>query len=79
MASKASDSRNTGMRVLLILLILAMIAATVFVIRLCINIPNQTACFLRPQKLPRRLPQKPPCRNRSTWCPLLSSVPWVTC
>ena len=43
MARKASDSRNTGMKVLLILLILAMIAATVFVIRLCIHIPNQTA------------------------------------
>jgi len=42
MAPKASDSRNTGIFILLILLIFLMIAATAFMIKLCLDIPNQT-------------------------------------
>ena len=43
MARKASSSRHTGVIAVLILLMLGMIAGTVYLIKLCLDIPNRTA------------------------------------
>ena len=71
MARKASDPRNNGVRVLLILLIVLMIAATAFMIKLCIDIPGRTVSP-RPTEGSVLLP---PTEEAPTQAPTETTVP----
>ena len=88
--SKKAPRRHTGAIVVMILLMLAFIAGTAFVIKLCLDIPNQDvtvstkpgSAIVLPTapeqtEAPRRPPRLPRCR--SMWCPPPPFSPPVTC
>ena len=71
MARKSSRG-NTGILVILILLILAMISATVFLIKLCLDIPSQ-----EPKNRPNSAVSTLPTIPEATEAPTETTAPYI--